>query len=301
LERYEDKLFFVKNAYQAWVGVMEQASTRKLNLLKEIMFSPTRKIVTTNISPRAWEKVQLRTDKTLIFSGLIARFLFTSSSLPNSYELIEKYGAEITIFGQSLKTLFVTRHHPIFHAVFDKKFNLSYPPALLEEGALINAFVHEIGRQFLQYRDAEERLGELYPVIDEIAAAVLGIKSTGPLLLKGTLSQKELEAILIIFFCRAFDWWEKLEKEPTVASYVKGNAIALNFLLSSGALKLSKGLSWPNFTKMYVALSDLADVLERILAQGSYQDAKHFIETYGSDKIFHQFAPQVSWWLKHPH
>ena len=298
IERYDDRLFFTKCAYQAWVGVMDEVETRKAKIIKEAVFSSSRKIITPVQQAAAFDRVQLRIDKEAIFSGLIAKFMFSSASLPNDVETISKYGSEITIFENSLNSHFVSRHHPIFHAVFEKKFQQSFPIEHMQEAALLSSLVHELGRQYLQYRGAEERLRDVFPVIAEIGSAVIGIKLLGPLLLKGIITQKQLESVLVIFFCRAFDWWDKYKSDPGAASYVRGNAIALNFLLSSGALQQQGGISWPNFTKMFVALSDLAEILEKILSVGGYQDAKDFIDNYGSFGTFDLFRPKLSQVLK---
>ncbi len=111
--------------------------------------------------------------------------MFTSTSLPNDVTVLSRYGVTITLFKPSIDELFAKRHHPIFHAVFQDKFQQAYQDkfqqaysvASLKEGALLNAFAHEMARQYLQYEGAEKRLINLYPVISEIGAAVWGIKA----------------------------------------------------------------------------------------------------------------------------
>jgi hypothetical protein len=289
IERYDDKLFFVKTSYQCWVGVLNKEETNKITEFQKIILSSRRKTLMPTEQVSFFDKVQSRVDATVLFSGLIARFRFTGTNLPNDVLLMERYGSEITLFEDSLNYWFSRRHLPIFKSVFEKQFQQSYNEEELRKGSLYNIVLHELAHTFMRYRDSEKRLGNLFPAIDEIGASVMGIKVCGSLLIKDVISQKDLEHIMVMFIVRLFDWLNDLEKDPSMIHYIKGNAVALNFLISSGALKLAGGISWPNFTKMFVAIDELASVLDRILSMGSQKDAERFIETYGSLDIFNDY------------
>lgn len=289
IERYDDKLFFKKCAYQAWVGVMDEKQTKEATEFRNYIFSSRRKILAKSEKVDFLEKIQIRVDDTLVFSGLITRFMFTSSNLPNNVKIMEKYGSEITIFKPAFEKKFNEERYPIFHAIFEKTFQQDYPEDLLHQGSLRNTYLHEISHPLLRYRDAEKRLKEYFPVLDEMAASVFGVKACGSLLLTNAISQKELEAIMVMFIALAFSWWISYLKEPGVLHYAQGFAIALNFFLESGAIREQNGFSWPNFTKLYVSIGELSDTLERILAMGTYEDAKNFVDRYSSFSVFEQF------------
>jgi len=292
-ERYDDKLFFTKCAYQSWVGLMDEERTKDADIFKNYIVSVRRKILAPSEKVDFLEKIQIRVDDTLIFSGLIANFMFTSSNLPNDVSLMEKHGSEITIFKPSFDIKFNAEHHPIFHAIFEGKFQQGYPIDVLKMGSLRNSYLHEISHTLLRYRDSERRLKEYFPVFDEISASIYGVKACGSLLLKDVISQKELEAIMVMFIARAFSWWTSYLKEPSIIHYAQGFAIALNYFLESGAIREAGGFSWPNFTKLFVSINELADTLERILAVGTYEDAQHFVEKYASLEIFERFRPNL--------
>jgi len=146
----------------------------------------------------------------------------------------------------------------------------------------------------IRYRDAEERLGNLFPILDELYADLLGIKGCGIVLLKGALSQKELEAILIMYVCYNFNWWLNLIKNPDVSHYVTGMAIVLNFFLREKVIQDEKGYSWPDFAKLFICINELAHVLEYHLALGSYSEAKEFVQKYGSLDVFKHFSSQLA-------
>lgn len=292
-ERYLDKLFFTKCAYQAWVGVMDEKLTEDAVRFKDYIVGSRRRVLAPSEKVDFLDKIQIRVGNTLIFSGLISRFMFTSTNLPNDVNLMEENGSTISIFKPAFEAKFDRERHPIFHAVFEEKFQKDYPVEILKQGSLRNAYLHEISHQLLRYRDAEKRLKEYFPIFDEITASVFGVKSCGTLLLKNAITEKELEAIMVMFIALAFSWWLSYLKEPSVIHYAQGFAIAINFFLESGAIRESGGFSWPNFTKLFVSFNELSDTLERILAVGTYEDAKKFTERYASLAIFERFESNL--------
>ena len=231
IERYDDKLFFTKCTYQSWIGIMDDKLTADAIRFKDYIVSARRKVLAPSEKVDFLDKIQIRVDNTLIFSGLIARFMFTSSNLPNDVNLMEKHGSEITIFKPSFDIKFKQERYPIFRAIFESKFQQSYPLEILRLASLRNSYLHEISHPLLRYRDAERRLKEYFPIFDEISASIFGVKACGSLLLKEMISQKELEAIMVMFIALAFSWWIDYLKEPSVVHYAQGFAIALNFFL----------------------------------------------------------------------
>lgn len=67
-----------------------------------------------------------------------------------------------------------------------------------------------------------------------------------------------------------------------------GGAIFVNYLFEYGAIQEKGGVSWLNFTKMFFSLSELAAILDRILSDGTREDAEVFIKKYGNvNKLQH--------------
>lgn len=293
IDRLDDRLFFKKASFEAWVGILDPEKTKNAELIQRALYDVRRKSFTSSQKANFLDKTHLRVDKTLIFSGMFARGMFTSNSLPVDPSLMEKYGIEITFFDTSLDVKFNGQHLPIFEKVFEKDFQKDYTREMLREGSFRNVLLHEIGHSLLRFKDAEARLKELFPVIDELSATIFGIKSCGSLVLKGIMSEKELEAIMIMFICRAFTWWIDSQKQKSVEAFAIGHAIALNHFLANGALKESDGISWPNFNKMFLGIESLADALEALIAVGKYQDAKEVIEKYGSFMIYSRFETRL--------
>lgn len=284
VERYVDKLFFNKTSYQAWVGVMDSINSTRVNKYKEIILSSRRKVLMASEKVDYYDKVQTRVDNVVIFTGLIARAQFIGVNLPNNVTLMERYGSEITIFKEISDFRFKTYVLPSFEKIFSKEFKKLFTTADISDGHLYAVVLHELAHTFLRYRHSERNLEDLFPIIDELSASVMGIKVCGALLLKDIMSQKQLESIMVAFTSRCFSMalWER--DDPAKYHYTMGATIFLNYLLEAGAIRESEGISWPNFTKMFVSLDELASVLERILSQGIRVDANAFISRYGDVK-----------------
>lgn len=293
IERYLDKNFFTKCAYQAWVGILDKESTEEAERFKKMILTSRKKILPGSEKVDV-SKVGVRVDNTAIFSGLIADFMFTGTNLPNDVDLMEKYGSNLTIFATSLDLKFKESHFPTFEIIFEKNFQKSYSKTDLYKASLRCILLHEIAHSLIRYRDAEERLGSLFPFFDELYAYILGIKSCGTLLLKDALSQKELEAILIMHTCRNFTWWLDSLKNPDVNHYAIGAAITQNFFLREGAMKEKGGISWPDFAKLLICIDELSHLLEYYLAVGSYGEAEEFVNEYGSFDVFKNFYPKLA-------
>lgn len=292
IERYLDKLFFTKCAYQAWLGILDRKRTEEANYFKNTILISQRKILPGSKKVDI-SKLRTRIDETAIFSGLIADFLFTGTNLPNDVELMGKYGSNITIFRTSLDLKFNEAHLPIFKSIFDEELQKTYSQEELSEASLRCILLHELAHSLIRYQDAEERLRELFPIFDELFAYILGIKSCGSLVLKGALTQKELEAILIMHICRNFTWWLDSIKNPDVFYYAKGAAIATNYFIQEKTVKIAEKISLSEFAKLYICIDHLSRLLEYHLALGSYEEAKRFVKEYGSFDIFELFSPQL--------
>jgi len=292
VERYLDRLFFKKCAYQAWVGILDKQRTKKAEKFRDIILASRRKIL-SGTAKIELPKMRVEINKTVCFSGLIADNMFTGTNLPNDMGLMKKYGSRLIIFATSLDFKFKKDQLPIFETVFCKDLQNKYSVEELYEGSLRCILLHEIAHSLIRYQDAEERLGNLFPVFDEISAYILGVKACGSLLLKGAITQKELETILIMHLVRNFTWWLDLKKNPNVRDYALGATIAMNFFLEEGSVKEKQGFCIPDFSKLFISVDHLSRVLEYYLDTGTHEEAQNFVDEYASFDVFNKFSSQL--------
>ncbi len=274
-DHFDDHLFFIKASYQAWVGIMDIEGTERLNNYKSIVLSVSRKASIPGERVDNNDKVKAKVLDVVLFSGLMARTKFVGVNLPMEVSIVEKYGSEITLFNQSNDLRIKELIMPTFNKIFPKVFREEFTLEDLRRGYLRAVALHELAHSYLYYKNAAKNLGDIFYTIDELAATALGLRMAGSLLLKDRITSKQLESMIVAFLCRSFNY-----KKSSRSNYSLRGAIFINFLLKSGALKQSGGMAVPNFMKIFVALQELSDTLELLLAKGTYKEAEAFIERY---------------------
>lgn len=280
MDHDDDQLFSTKASFQAWVGVMDKEGTERLNNYKSIILS-ARKVPIPTERVDNYDKVKAKVLDVVVFSGLLVKTKYVGVNLPSNISIVEKFGSEITLFNQPNDLRMKEQIMPTFKEVFSQQFRQGFDFEDLRRGNLRYIAMHELSHSYLYYRHAEENLQDLFMLIYELAATVLGFRMAGTLLLKDRINNKQLESMIVAFLCRSFYLAGQKQISKPMADYALGGTIFINFLLETGALKELKGMAIPNFTKIFVALHDLCRILEQLLSSGTRQEAADFIKKYG--------------------
>lgn len=284
LEHYDDEVFFTKAAYQAWVGVMEEEGTERLNNYKNVILSARRDALIPGERLNNYEKVKVRVDDVLVVSGFMAKAKFVGRNIPMNLKLVEKHGSAITLFNQINDLRMKQQIIPVFEKIFSPVFRKGYSREDLRRGSLRYVAFHELAHNYLYYKNSAKNLGDLLPSIYELTATLLGMRIAGSLLLKEMINSQQIESMIIAFICRSYALIEKSKIDQSMANYALVGTIFINFMLESGALKRKGGMAMPNFMKIFVSLHELAYMLERLLSSGTRKDAENLIAKYGHIK-----------------
>lgn len=280
-ERYLDKLLFIKRVFQAHVGIVDEKETKLAEQVKEVLYSSAKlsfdKAHSTNIPMQG---VQVLVERTPVTSGYMSDVMFTGEHFPSDLDVMQKYGSKIIIYRSHFKLRFDSLQHPIFKQIFEKRFAAKYSEKLLLRAAAGTILLYELGRQLHKYIGARERLKELYGPIDEANTIVSGIQHAKYLVVKGLITQDELEAIIIWHIVRMFADWSIYQRTKGLEKHVMGESIALSDYLSTGALQEKGGISWPNFSKMFFEMEALADKLVYLLQYGTYRETEKFVKEH---------------------
>lgn len=278
---FSSRFPFRKAPYQAWVGVMDVERTKRFNDYKSIALGSFRKALNPKERIDHGRNVKAKVLDAILFSGLLARTKFVGIHLPTDVSLVAKYGSEITLFNQPNDSRVEEQIIPVFKEIFPIAFRKEYSDEDLKKGYLGAVALHELAHSNLHYKHAVENLQDLFPVIDELAATILGLRMAGSLHLKDKITSKQLQSMIITFLCRSF-YHKRSKNNPSypLRNYALGGAIFINFMIQNGALKLSKKFAVPNFMKIFLSLPELSDALESLLSDGSYEEAKFFIDKY---------------------
>ncbi len=280
VEHLDDKLFFGKASYQAWVGILDKEGTERFNNYKSITLSARRKALMPKERIDGHNKIKAQVIDVVLFSGLMARTKFVGVNLPVDVEFVEKYGSEVTLFNQPNDLRIKEQILPTFNKIFSKPFKQGFTKEDLRRGYLRMVALHELAHSYLYYRHAVQNLADLFQSIYELSATVLGLRMAGYLLLKDRITNKQVESMIVTFLCRSFYLAGKGKSNKSMVNYNLGGAIFVNYMLECGAIKLKEELVIPNFMKIFVALHDLSYMLEKLLASGTRKDAEIFVRKY---------------------
>lgn len=286
-ERYLDKMFFIKRVFQAHVGVVDKSMTEMAKKMKEALYSSAKmspeKYHSTNIPKRG---VHIFVEGTPATAGYMADVLFSGEHFPSDLDIMQRFGAKIVIYSSQLGAKFDKLYYPIFKIIFEKRFAAKYSRELLMRGIVYNVLLYELGKQLHKFEGARGRLKELYGPIDEANGFASGIQHSKSLVIKGLISQDELEAIIITHVLWMFTDWVMYQYNKGKESHIIGNSMLLNSYLENGALTVQRGISWPNFPKLFFDIEDMADKLVHLLRGGTYKEAEEFIKKYADVENF---------------
>ncbi|OGE64747.1 hypothetical protein A3I48_00410 [Candidatus Daviesbacteria bacterium RIFCSPLOWO2_02_FULL_36_7] len=281
LHHYDDRLPSLKASYHAWVGVVEKEGTDRLYNYKNVTLSARRKaLVPKERIEMDQDQIKAKVLDVVLLSGIMARTKFVGLNLPIDVDIVEKYGAQVTLFNQPNDLRLKEQILPTFNKIFSREFRESFSREDLRRGYLRATALHELAHSYLYYKNAAKNLQDLSHVIYELAATILGLRLAGSLLLKDRITSKQLESMIVAYVSRDFYLIDESKNSKFMTNYVLGGKIFINFMLESGALKQSGGLIMVNFTKIFVSLHDLSTILESLLAQGTRKDVESFIRRY---------------------
>jgi len=290
-ERYLDKLFFIKRAYQASVGLIDYRLSGKAKVVRDILYATTGQHP-HRITPPCIVDIQVQ--QCFIFSGFLQRAFFVRQHIPSDPDTTERYGSRILGYLSSIDYKFEKLIYPIFNAIFQKSFKAGYSKDLLKKGNYYYCLLIGIAQQLHRYQNSRPRLKELFPIIDEANSVTSGITNAKHLVLKGVIDQKQLEAILIAQICWMFSEWVLSKKTKFREDYLKGDALIFNFLIDVGALQEKEGISWPNFAKIFFEMENLASIFSRFLEEGTYLQTQEFLSRYLTIEHFKVFDKRLT-------
>lgn len=294
-ERHLDKEFFIKRAFQGHVGIINQQHTKLAEDYKEALYSSAKMSFTKYHSTDIAKKgVSVFVEEIPAISGYMADVLASGQHFPSNLDVARQYGTKIIIYASQLRLKFEKLYYPIFKTIFEPTFASKYSKELLLEAACWCIFLYEVGQQLHKFEGATERLGEFYAPIEKANGFASGIEHSKHLVVKGLISQDLLEAIIIVHILWMLADWLLFHKSGVKKNHLIGNSILLNSYLSHGALKVSNGISWPNFSRIFFEIESRSYDLVYLLQKGSYKEAKEFIKKNANLESFESLAKTLN-------
>jgi len=294
-ERYLDKIFSIKRTFQAYVGIVDVKNTKLAARNKEVLYTSAKmsftKIHSSEVLGRG---SSVFIESISAMAGYPADVFLSGQHFPTDLETALKYGSKTIIYTSQLKLKFDKLYYPIFKTIFETRFASKYSKELLLEAAGWCVFLYEMGKQLHWFEEAKPKLQQLYDPIDEANGFASGIEHSKHLVVRGLLPQDTLEAIIIVHIIWMIADWLLFKNNIVKQRDMMANSILFNSYLSHGALKISKGISWPNFSRIFFEIEEMTYKLVYFLQKGSYKEAREFIKQNADLRSFEQLSKTLS-------
>jgi hypothetical protein len=283
-EVYEDELFGCKAAFESFICIVDQEESKKQKEIASYIADMEANLPV----PQQYKNLD-RGDSSpikvvhLIYSAgdTKAGIQTIAFNLPNDERVREAKGSKKVM----LKNVMKAKYDSIYVPIVDR----ALAPASLEKVSfdayfyhiLLHEVSHGLGPGSIlvngEKTTVNKSLKELYSVIEECKADVLGVFFVQYLIDTGVLS-KPLETSL---YASNVGGMFRSIRFGIDEAHGGGVIIQLNYFLDEGACTVDhEGRFLVNDAKMKTAVRDLAHDLLMIEAQGNYEAAKSFIEKY---------------------
>ncbi len=284
-EVYEDKLFGYKAAYEAFICMVDHKESNKLAEVTEYLVDLEKNLPLPD-KYKNFERGLSSPIKVVneVFSAgdTKAGIQTTAFNLPNDERVREAKGSKKVLLKNIARAKYdqcwipiantILADKPLQHVSFDAYFNL----------VLMHEISHGLGPGNITLSDGSEstvsnELQELYPVIEECKADILGLYNLLYLMDKGLFNQQSRYTVMATYLGGMY----RSIRFGINEAHGGGVAIQFNYLVENKAVRLNKDRKLIiDESRVEPVVKELAHKILMIQAQGDYQAATELIEKY---------------------
>ena len=281
VETYADKLLGIKRAFQFNLRIRREKETveaeKMISISKEL---PIVKPFLSIARQMGEDKIFMRVDDVLIFSGRQAGTMSASTNLPNSSDAVRKYGTRVVVYANSLDYKFTTLFLPLLKSITGAGFEFNSKSLKLATCRLI--LLHEISEGLIKFPDTVSRLKGNETVYRELNAYLMGLKSSSYHMLKGLITQREYEEIVVMLLVIGMDKLSRMDSDTSVFEYARGFVVVFNYLIHTKAISVSKVKIKINISKVSQSIDVLSSVVLSVFHESNYEQSQKIFDEYGS-------------------
>jgi hypothetical protein len=283
-ETYEDELFGYKAAFEAYVGLRDEAESAKLarfsgylqELENHLPFDPKYR------NPHLGAAAPIRVIDVVFTSGDGNRSVQTAAyNLPNDERVIAEKGSKRVMLKNVQQAKFDKTLIPISQVVLSgaDRANVSFDAFFTH--VLAHELMHGLGPHNITVdgRKTAVRLAlkDLYSAIEEAKADATGLWAIGYLMGTGKLDASEKAKFYTTFLASMF----RSVRFGINEAHGKGVALQFNYLLENGGIAARPdGTFGVDLARFEQAVTKLTGELLTLEAEGSYAKAKTLLDKY---------------------
>ncbi|NUM79453.1 hypothetical protein HUU42_01505 [bacterium] len=285
-ETYADGIKGVKAKYEAYIEIIDQEESAKLEVYKKYL-----KDMEENLPvPKEYKSVvEGLTAKFVIVRDIyrageaIVAYQAVATNLPNDAEVHAKKGTKKTFWKNMLEARFNTIIRPVSMRLIDT----AQTHYLSEQGffqfVLMHEICHAVGPRVVKTgsnkgMSVNAAIGPDYNALEEAKADIAGMHSLVYLMDKGVVEKEKEKYFYVSYLGTLF----RSIRFGANQAHGKASFVALNYLTQKGAIRYDEATKrWSvEFDKMRSGIKDLATDLLMLLGDGDTKKVKAFFDQW---------------------
>lgn len=285
-ETYMDELFGYKAAFEVFVTLRDEAESAKLT-----KFGSYLQDIENNLpiepryrNPRLGAMSPIRVVDVVYAAGEGNRGVQTAAfNLPNDEKVIREKGSKRVMLKNMQEAKFDKVLIPISKVVLDSSQQSRVSFEAFFTHILAHELVHGLGPHNITVEgrttNVRKELKDLYSAIEEAKADITGLFALQYLIDKGLLDKKLEEEMYVTYLASTF----RSVRFGIHEAHGKGVALIFNYLTDEAAIWIDEttGTFSIDDTRIRKAVEKLTHTLLTLEAEGSYENAKALLGSYG--------------------
>ncbi|HTY00216.1 MAG TPA: hypothetical protein VMG09_09340 [Bacteroidota bacterium] len=284
-ETYMDGLFNYKAAFEAFIGIRDEAETAKLSSfaahLQEIENSLP--IDPKYRNPHLGAMAPIRVIDEVAIGGEAKSGVQTAAfNLPNDERIVQQRGSKRVMLRNVQEAKFNQILKPIAQIALDSMQRplVAFDPFFTH--ILAHELMHGLGPHNIVVKGnattVRQELKELYSSWEEAKADISGLFALQYLIDAGIVDKAMEQKMYVTYLAGIF----RSIRFGITEAHGQGMALQFNYLLEHGAIEYNQGNGTfaIDFTKIGPATRDLTGIIMTVEAQGDYNAAKELLAKY---------------------
>ncbi len=284
-ETYMDGLFNYKAAFEAFIGIRDEAETAKLSMfashLQEIENSLP--IDPKYRNPHLGAMAPIRVIDEVAIGGEAKSGVQTAAfNLPNDERIVRERGSKRVMLRNVQEAKFNKILKPIAEIALDstQRGLVAFDPFFTH--ILAHELMHGLGPHNITLNGnpttVRQELKELYSSWEEAKADISGLFALQYLIDAGVISKDMEQKMYVTYLAGIF----RSVRFGVAEAHGRGMALQFNYLLERGAISYNQTNETfaVDFTKIKSVARDLTGIIMTVQAQGDYAAAKELLAKY---------------------
>ncbi|KAI9318652.1 hypothetical protein BX666DRAFT_2018647 [Dichotomocladium elegans] len=279
-EVYTDRLLGLKSAYEFYIHVRDEGSSKLLEAFSDLQFVENHLPIPDKYRNDKLIPAPIVVVNQLFDAGDVSVPMTAAYNLPNDEEAIKKGGSKLVLIKNIQEGKFAKVLTPIAHQVLAED-QLSY---LTSEAFTTHILLHEVchsngPHHTLSGDTVRSKLQEHHSAMEEAKADIAGLFAAHLMVQKGKIDKVTDKEFWVTFLASAF----RSIRFGIQEAHGLGQACQLNYLIEKGGVlcdAVTNRFS-VNFDKMEQAVSDLTHDIMILQGDGDKEAVDDFIRKYG--------------------